>query len=231
MNNLLVSAIIAVKNGERFLARAIQSILQQTYSVYEIIVVDGKSTDNTGKIAQSYPQVRYILKENNAPADAWNLAIDAAKGDLLAFLDHDDRWTPNKLSLQVNYLVNHPQIQYVIAKFKYCLEPGYSIPSGFKKELLEQDITGLIPGTLVARKSLFDSIGKFDTNLAIASDVDWFIRVKDQNILQAVVPEVLLYKSIHEQNLSANAKVNNQELLKVLRQSINRQRNQNLLTE
>jgi glycosyltransferase involved in cell wall biosynthesis len=226
MNNLpLVSVIIAVKNGELRLGEAIQSILNQTYDNFEIIVVDGQSSDNTANIAQSYPKVRHILQNGRGLADAWNCGIESAKGEFIAFLDHDDLWTDNKLDIQINYLINNPTIQYIIAKFRFILESGASIPIGFKKELLDRDIVGLIPGTLIVRKDLFNFIGKFNTDLVIASDVDWFARVKDKNISMAMIPEVLLHKRVHGNNLSSNAKLNNQELLQVLKQSINRQRN------
>ncbi|MBD2539477.1 glycosyltransferase [Coleofasciculus sp. FACHB-SPT36] len=220
----LVSVIIAVKNGEHRLADAIESVLSQTYKDYEIIVVDGKSTDNTEKFAKSYERVRYIWQAGQGLADAWNLGIEAAKGEFIAFLDHDDVWTPNKLSLQVDYLINNPTIQYAIAKFRFILEPECPIPLGFKKDLLDKDIVGPIPGTLIVRKSLLNSIGKFNTDLVIASDVDWFARAKDENIPMAVIPEVFLYKRVHTQNLSSNAEINNQELLQILKQSVNRQR-------
>jgi glycosyltransferase involved in cell wall biosynthesis len=226
MNKLsLVSVIIAVKNGELRLGEAIQSILNQTYDNLEIIVIDGQSSDNTANIARSYPKVRHILQNGQGLADAWNCGIESAKGEFIAFLDHDDLWTDNKLDIQINYLINNPTIQYIIAKFRFILESGASIPIGFKKELLDKDMVGLIPGTLIVRKDIFNFIGKFNTDLVIASDVDWFARVKDENIPMAMIPEVLLHKRVHGNNLSSNAEVNNKELLQILRQSINRQRN------
>lgn len=226
MNKPLVSVIVPVKNGERFLASAINSVLEQDYRPLEIIVVDGSSTDNTTKIAKSFKHVRYVHQSGRGLADAWNVGIEAAKGELIAFLDHDDLWAPNKLSTQVGYLVNHPEIQYTIARVKFFLEEGHAIPVGFKKELLGKDQLGRIPGTLVARKHLFDSIGRFSTDLTIAADVDWFVRAKDKNTPMAVINKVLLYKRIHSKNLSSNAKVNNQELLKILRGSVERQHSQ-----
>jgi glycosyltransferase involved in cell wall biosynthesis len=226
MNKPLVSVIVPVKNGERFLASAINSVLEQDYRPLEIIVVDGSSTDNTAKIARSFKHVRSFRQSGRGLADAWNVGIEAAKGELIAFLDHDDLWAPNKLSTQVGYLVNHPEIQYTIARVKFFLEEGHTIPIGFKKELLDKDQLGRIPGTLVARKHLFDSIGRFSTDLTIAADVDWFVRAKDKNTSMAVINEVLLYKRIHSANLSSNAEVNNQELLKILRISVERQHSQ-----
>jgi len=226
MGNPLVSVIIAVKNGERFLASAINSVLEEDYRPIEMIVVDGQSTDRTAQIAQSFAQVRYIQQVNKGVSDAYNVGIDAAKGELVAFLSHDDLWTPDKLSVQVNYLIDHPKIQYTIAKVKFFLEPGHSPPSGFRKELLENDHIGRIMETLVVRKSLFDVIGKFRTDLTTAEDVDWYARANDQGIPMAIVPQVLLLKRVHDTNLSLNTLENNRNLLKALRQSVKRKRGQ-----
>ncbi|MBE9125524.1 MULTISPECIES: glycosyltransferase family 2 protein [unclassified Coleofasciculus] len=226
MNSPLVSVIIPVNNGEPYLANAIESVLSQTYSLYEIIIVDDRSTDNTELIAKSYPQVRYIRAKGQGSAAAYNSGIEAAKGELIAFLDHDDFWTTDKLTVQVNYLISHPDIQYTIAKMKSFLEPGCEMPAGFRKELLEKAAVAPIPGTLVVRKPLFEVIGTFNHDLTTAEDVDWFARAKDAGIPMAVVAQVLLCKRIHTSNLSLNSTNNNQNLLKVLRQSIKRQRTQ-----
>lgn len=222
MNAPIVSAIIVVKNGERYIARAIDSIIAQTFKEYEIIVVDGHSSDRTLTIAGSYPQVRCVQQEKPGIAEAYNLGIESARGEFIAFLSHDDVWTPNKLSTQVNYLLQHPEIQYSVAKVQFILEEGHSIPPGFKPELFDGDRMAYIMETLVARKSLFDAIGKLNADFTIANDVDWFSRVKDLNIPVKPFPEVLLYKYIHDTNLSNQAQVNNKDLLKLLRQSIRR---------
>ncbi|MGC1244927.1 MAG: glycosyltransferase [Spirulinaceae cyanobacterium] len=226
MNNPLVSVIIVVKDGEKYLAEAIETVIKQTYQNHEIIVVDGNSVDNTAKIAQSYSQVRYLLQKSQGIARAYNQGIEAAKGDIIAFLSHDDLWTPHKLITQVNYLLNHSEIQYTVAKVKFFLEAGHTPPPGFREELLEGEHTGKIMETLVARKSLFAEVGKLDPEFNVAEDVDWFARCNDAGIPAAVMPEVLLYKRVHDTNLSLNAANNNQNLLKVLRQSIKRKRQQ-----
>ena len=225
-NNPLVSIIMPVKNGERYLAVAIDSVKKQTYSNYELIIVDDQSTDKTASIIQSYTNtnIHYILGKGQGSGAAYNTGINAANGELIAFLDYDDFWTENKLTIQVNYLNQHPEIEYVIAKMKSFLEPGCSIPSGFREQLLEQDAIAPIPGTLVARKKLFETIGKFNSNLNTAEDVDWFARCQDAKIKMSIIDEVLLYKRVHSSNLSLNTTNNNQNLLKALRSSIQRKR-------
>lgn len=215
---------MAVKNGERFFAEAIESVLAQDYRPFEIIVVDGQSTDSTAAIAKSYPSIRYILQTGRGIADAYNMGVEAVKGEIIAFLSHDDIWSPHKLEIQVNYLLKYPEIQYVVAKIKLFLEPGHSIPPGFRPELLNGIHTGICMETLVVRRELFDIIGKFDVGFKTGEDTDWFARAIDSGIPMAIVPEVLLFKRVHDQNLSLNVKDNNKLLLKAMRQSIRRKR-------
>lgn len=225
MDSHLVSVIIVVKNGDRYLGNAIESVLAQSYQLYEIIVVDGQSTDRTEKVAKSYEQVRLVRQTGKGIADAYNLGIDSATGEFIAFLSHDDVWTPDKLTLQVNYLLEHPEVQYTVARVKFFLEEGHTIPPGFREELLTSDRIGYIMETLVARKSLFSDIGKLNPDFIVANDVDWFARAKDRKIKSAVVERVLLHKRVHNTNLSLTSSDNNKDLLKLLQKSIERQRN------
>jgi len=220
----LVNVIVAVRNGERFLASAITSILKQDYRPLEIIVVDGHSEDHSAAIARSFAEVRYILQTGRGIGDAYNTGIAAARGDVIAFLSHDDLWIPTKLSLQVNYLMDHPEIQYTIAMVKFFLEPGHNVPPGFKQELLRGRHVGKIMETLVARKSLFEVIGGFDDGMALAEDADWYARANDQKIPMAIIPEVLLHKRVHNANASSDAQTSNHELLKALKRSIERKK-------
>lgn len=227
MKQLSVSVVIPVKNAERYLAQAIDSILAQTRQPQEIIVVDGNSTDESRSIAASYSHVRCIDQNGQGLADAWNTGIEAAQSDLIAFLDSDDLWTANKLEVQVNYLAHHTEVECLVARVKFFLEAGSSIPHGFRPELLEGDYIGHIPGNLVARKTLFDTFGKFDTELDLASDVEWFCQAKDQKISMDIIPEVLLHKRVHETNFSLSGSGparSSHEILTILKRSVQHQR-------
>ncbi|MER3447564.1 MAG: hypothetical protein C4291_12340 [Candidatus Dadabacteria bacterium] len=223
MNEPTISVILAVKNGERFIASAINSVLASDKRPLEIIVVDGNSVDGTERIAKSFPIVRFVRQVNRGIADAYNLGVESSRGEFIAFISHDDIWEPHKLSTQVGYMVRNPLIQYTVTKVRHFLEPGQSIPLGFRKELLERECVGYIMETLVARKSLFDLIGNFDTSYLTAEDVDWFARAKDKKIPMAIIPEVLVHKRVHASNASLNAKDNDRQLLRAMRQSIKRQ--------
>ena len=225
MSDSLVSVIIPVKDGERFLAEAINSVLEQDYRPLEIIVVDGRSVDRTREIAGSFEQVRIISQVDQGLADAWNVGIDAASGDFIAFQSHDDLWVPKKLSIQVNYMLDHPEIQYTITRVKFFAQPGFRTHPGFRTKLLEGDHVGRIPETLVARRSLFDVVGRFDDTFSVSPDVDWFARAKDMQVPMAIMPEVLLLKRVHDANLSLVAVDEcHRDLLRVLRRSVVRKR-------
>lgn len=215
---------MAVRNGERFLSAAIESVLAQQWHPLEVLVVDGHSSDRTAEIAQAYSPLRYIAQSSRGVADAYNLGIAAAKGNFIAFLSHDDLWTPDKLSSQMAYLLDHPEAQYAVAKVKFFLEPGYTLPPGFRPQLLEQEPLAYIMETLLARRSVFAQVGNFDRRLTSAEDVDWFSRAKDQSIPHGLIERVLLHKRVHDANVSLTDMATNQLLLKVLRQSIARKR-------
>src|SRR5438874_24565 len=114
MDTPLVSIVIAVKNAERYLIQALDSVERQTYSVRETIVVDGQSTDGSLRIVQSYPRVRCVPQVGNGLANAWNIGIDAARGQFIAFLDSDDLWPPHKLALQIEHFVGDPVSDCVV---------------------------------------------------------------------------------------------------------------------
>ena len=220
----LVSVIIPVYNGARYLRAALESVFAQTYRDFEVIVVDDGSVDDSGVIAQSFPEVHYIHQANQGVAAARNHGLEAARGQYFAFLDQDDLWTPDKLRLQIEYLLGHPDVGYTLTQQKYFLDAGGTLPAWFRKELFDSVHTGWVLGTLVVRRTVFEEVGNFATGYSAANDSDWFFRAKAAGIPMAVVPELLLLKRIHEANDSARAKEILSELLKVVKTSLNRQR-------
>ena len=222
----LVSVIIPVYNGARFLRAALESVFAQTYRPLEVIVIDDGSADDSGVIAQSFPEVRYIRQENQGVAAARNNGLKAARGEFFAFLDQDDLWTPEKLKLQLEHLLNNPELGYTLTHQQFFLEPGTTLPVWFRKELLTSVHTGWVLGTLVVRRTAFEQVGNFAVGYSAANDSDWFFRAKAAEIPMAIVPELLLRKRIHEANDSGRAKEILSELLKVVKSSLDRHRSQ-----
>jgi GT2 family glycosyltransferase len=219
----LVSVIIPVYNGERFLAEALHSVLSQDYQPIEVIVVDDGSTDRSSEIIHSFEGIRTIRQANQGVGAARNAGIEVAQGEFITFLDQDDTWTPDKLSVQIGYLLKHPAVGYVLAHQKLFLVEGAARPSWLRPELLEKPPVGYLPGTLVARKHLFRQIGLFDPAYATGSDSDWFFRARGAGVSMAILPEVLLHRKIHNQNQSYETLTAHRELFSILRRSIHQQ--------
>ena len=111
MNNPLVSVVLPVYNGEKYLAESINCVLMQKYQPIEIIIVDDGSADATSQIAAKYStQLRYFYQTNSGPAAARNLAIRKAKGEFIAFIDCDDLWPENKLFNQMQCFQQFPSV-------------------------------------------------------------------------------------------------------------------------
>jgi glycosyltransferase involved in cell wall biosynthesis len=219
-----VSVIVPVKNGERFLAEALDSVRAQTFRDWELIVVVGPSTDRSLDVAQSYPEARCLPQTSNGIPAAWNQGIAAARGRLLAFLSSDDRWSPDKLERQVARLDERPELMLCVCHFRYFRQRDCGLPPGFNPRLLERDLAGWIMETLLARREIFDLVGPFDPRFPIGEDVDWYARAKDLGVPAEALPDVLLHKRVHDHNTSCNAELNNPLLMRALRASIARKR-------
>lgn len=221
----LVSVVVPTKNAARYLGEALDSVRAQTYERWEAVLVDGGSTDATLDIADGYDGVRCIRQSGAGLADAWNCGVAEARGGLMAFLDSDDRWEPEKLSAQVEVLAGDRGVDGAITRMRFFLEPGCAAPPGFRPELLATDHVAHMPSAILARRDVFDRIGTFDTRWAVSPDIDWFARLKDAGLRIEVVPKVLVHKRVHDANLSTlGGSILNDELVEVLRESVARQR-------
>ncbi|BAQ64672.1 glycosyltransferase family A protein [Geminocystis sp. NIES-3709] len=224
----LVSAIIPVYNGEKYLAEAIESVLRQSYKPFEIIVIDDGSTDKTSTIAQSYPQVRYFYQINQGHGEAKNTGIHQAKGEYLAFLDADDIWMPDKLFQQVTYLENNPKVGYTICHMVNFQDGVDKFPSwAIITSSQDSKIPAYITSALVVRKTVMEEVGYFDTKYKHGNDSDWFFRANHLGIKMNIIPDILFRRRIHSSNLSYQTKEMKQELFQIIRASIARKRIQN----
>jgi glycosyltransferase involved in cell wall biosynthesis len=199
----LVSVVLPVFNGEAFLGEAIESVLAQTWSPVELIVVDDGSTDRSGEIARAYP-LSYVHQENSGVAAARNRGVEAAQGELLSFIDQDDVWLPEKLERQVAALEKDPGAGICSCRFEMFLEPGAEVPDWADAGLLAGSHRTAQVGTLLVRREVFDAVGPFDTSYFAANDTDWFLRGRDLGVGVVFVEEPLQRYRIHSGNASAD---------------------------
>ena len=227
-----VSVIIPVYNGERFVAEAIQSVLAQTLLPAEIVVVDDGSTDSTPQIvadlvASSPVPICYVYQANQGPAAARNRGLRIAKGVIIAFLDADDLWSPDKLQQQVAYLQAHEEVAFVICHMEVFLEPGAARPNGRSRAYYDQQPPAMLPSALLVRKQAFDVVGEFDPTYFIGEDTDWFFRARHAGMAIGVLPGVYLKRRLHQANLSRSSRASGQAFFRAIRASVVRQRGRN----
>ncbi len=195
-----VSIIIPVYNSEKTVGEALDSVLTQTYTDYEVIVVNDGSTDNSEGVIRRYVtagagDITCITQRNKGAAAARNAGLRLSKGELIAFLDADDLWDTDKLKTAVETLEARPGVMLVFSDMRhsvdgkmvhasYLHERGYRhIASGQIYDNLLQENFIFTP-TVVMRKSIFAKIGYFDENLKIAEDYDLWLRIaKDFEVM------------------------------------------------
>jgi len=222
MSELSFSVIVPVYNGQKYLRDTLESLVTQDYSSFEIIAVDDGSSDSSAEIIQSYNSVKYIYQDNQGNAVARNRGIASSTNDVIALIDQDDLWVPEKLSTFAGYFTSHPEIDFAVAKARVFLSQGIEVPTWCRDNLLNRDIVDYSPGSIVFRRRLFNRIGPFDQSLVSGHDTDWILRVKDSDTPMGVLPDVLLLKRVHEANQSAEVTRIHAELLEVFRRSIKR---------
>lgn len=198
-----ISVVIPTFNCERFLRKAINSALAQTYRDFEIILVDDGSTDGTqALVAEFGTSVCYISQSNQGVSAARNLALSKASGEFIAYLDADDMWNPEKLALQVEFLDAHPNCGFVhsevavideqdnVLHARFNQETGRAVPQGqcTREILLRCHIQTL---TVVERRRAFDRVGGFDWRMPVAQDYLHWILVVLQGYEVGYIPHPL----------------------------------------
>lgn len=205
--NALVTAIIPAYNYARFLPRAIDSVLAQTYTQIECLVVDDGSTDDTAEVLAGYgDRIRTIRQTNSGLSAARNTGISFAQGEYVALLDSDDWWAPEKIARQVACLESDPTLAAVgcgygefgpdlrIIATHITPQPGPSRVENLRAVAIRQLWVGGSGSGLLAKRSVIEDLGGFDTTLRAAEDWDLWLRLF-AGYKVANIPDVLV--SIH----------------------------------
>jgi glycosyltransferase involved in cell wall biosynthesis len=223
----LISVIIPVYNGDRYLAEAIESVLAQNYHPIEIIVIDDGSTDRTKQVAESFQKyIHYIYQPNCGAAAARNIGLKIAAGDLITFLDADDIWNGTKLKIQTKIFGGDPEVEIVSG----YLQAIHSIENINKSpEFQNYGDPKMSPqlGASLFRKSVFERVGLFDEELRQAEDLDWFMRAEELKVSIEVHPETVIFYRRHDRNITNQISSSNQYFVRVLKKSLDRRRKKN----
>ena len=201
----LISCIVPVFNGERYLGEALDSILAQTYRPREIIVVDDGSTDGTAEVAAEYgKRVTYVWQANAGEAAARNLGLNTARGEFAAFLDADDLWHPEKLARQIARFWERPEIDLSFTRFQNFWMPELAAEEKrYQARPLSQPVSAYSICTLLARHTVFEKFGNFpDHDPLRPQNMIWFLRAAERGAVIEILPDVLMYRRLHSANLS-----------------------------
>lgn len=228
----LISCIVPVFNGERYLGEALDSILKQTYRPLEIIVVDDGSTDTTPAVAACHgDRIRYVRQDNAGAPTARNIGLSLARGEFLAFLDSDDLWHPEKLECQMRRFEAHPELDLCVTYLQnFWIAELKNEENRFKGHRLSEPVPGYVTQTLLARRSAFHRVGPFDHTLRVGDPADWFLRAGEQGLVTEMLPDVLVNRRMHESNMSMQAGTRRMtsrmqdSMLRVVKASLDRRR-------
>lgn len=209
----LISVVIPVYNGERFLAETLNSVLAQTYRPLEIIVVDDGSTDYSSAVAQSFGEVRYLYMEHGGLGAALNHGISHATGDFFALLDADDLWVDTKLSKQMACFDADPTLEAV---FSHLVHFRAGTPHEWR------EMEGYFKSTMLIRRDAFSRVGLFNTQWRVGDFIDWYLRAHEKGIKSRMLDQVLLKRRVHDNNMSVREREHRKAYLQILKQSLNR---------
>jgi glycosyltransferase involved in cell wall biosynthesis len=193
-----ISVIIPVYNCERYLAESIESVKSQTYSPYEIIVIDDGSTDKSAQVAESFgSSIKYHFQSHAGIGSARNNGIRLSSGDMIAFLDADDLWEENKLMLQVEAFHEEPTTDMVLGYVEHFYSP--ELDETFKRSVRcpAKAMPGFLPSVVLVKKNTFDKVGLFDTNWRSGEFISWYSRFKDLGFSTKMLPDTITYRRLH----------------------------------
>lgn len=215
----LISIIIPVYNCKLYLREAIESVLGQTYSPTEIIVIDDGSTDGSVEVAEHFaPSVKYFHQPNAGVAAALNRGITVSTGSFLSFLDADDIWTPQKLEHQMDAITD-TGVDMVFGQIEQFYSPELN---------RLRASAGLVDGyskcTLLISRQSFSMVGPFNGQFQLGDFIDWYLRATELGLKSLVLPEVVLLRRIHEGNMGIRHRGNRADYLRILKASLDRRR-------
>lgn len=221
----LISVPMCVYNGETYLAEAIDSVLAQTYPNVEVILVDDGSTDRSADIARGYgDRVRYIYQPNMGIGAARNRGLAASRGEFIAILDADDLWIPEKLTLEYQEMMKHPEAGMVGGRIQNFLSPELD-PTEFSHVVIkDQSFRARTFGALLIRRAVFEQIGVLPTEGRVGLDTDWFMRFAESGLPVIDLLDVLAYRRIHRNNQGFRERGSQHQRLLWLKRGLDRRR-------
>ncbi len=222
-----VSVIIPAYNVASYISETLDSVIAQTFSDMEIIIVNDGSTDTTPNIIESYaardPRIRIIHQENRGLAGARNTGLRSAVGDYLCIFDSDDIMMPDKIAVQVSYLDAHPACGLVYTDCYHFIDGTNRVRTVLEPDLSKENAYEILlhgnhlnPNVVMFRKSVYESLGGFDETLRSAEDWEYWLKFAHAGVNFGHVNQPLTRYRVRSNSLSGDGVVMYQTAIRVL---------------
>lgn len=221
-----VTCVVPVHDGERFLAEALNSVLDQDVEGLDVVVVDDGSTDDTPAVLATFrDRIRVIRQDNAGVAAARNRGLDEVDSEFVAFQDADDLWMPGKLRRQLDAFRSDPALELCVGKVQNFWMPELADEeAAYRGSRFASEAPGYLLQCALVRRSVFDRIGRFDPSLRVGEDNDWFLRARDAGVKEHLIDEVLVRRRLHGGNLTRSDLASREAILRNMKASLERRR-------
>lgn len=219
----LVSVLIPVYNAELFVAEAIESVLAQDYKSVEIITIDDGSIDGSAKVIKRFPTVHYFYQSNAGISVARNRGIEHAQGDFFAFLDADDVWVEDKLTLQLAAFEKNPDLDIVFGHVQQFRGPELARIQN-NKPTVKDTMPGCIPSTMIIKRDSFFQVGAFETRWKMGEFANWYLRSLEQGLRHLMLRDLVTRRRLHDSNNGFQQRSSINDYVYIIKASLDRRR-------
>ena len=224
-NRNLVSCIVPSWNYGKYIGQALQSILDQTWPRKEIIVIDDGSTDDSSQVAhRAAPQAVVYFQPNAGQGAARNRGVELAKGKFLAFLDADDLWFPETLSLQMAAFEKDSTLDMVFGQVEQFCSPELSAGEKVKWGNVGGVMRAHHAGAMLIRRESFLRVGPFPTQRRMGEFVEWYALARDKGLREVMLSDVLLRRRVHGGNTVLRERAAYSDYVHIVKSALDRRR-------
>ncbi len=219
-----VTVIIPVFDDTRYLDEAVESALAQTHRPFEIVVVDDGSEEPVRLPARFHGRVQLVRTAHRGQGAARNLAARRARSGLLAFLDADDVWLPDKLEQQVQLFEADQGLDMVFGRFEEFVSPEFRSDDARARHGQVHERTGPVPSTFLVRTKVFQRVGGFREDVVFGEFIDWYSRATEARLREATIDRVVTRRRIHDRNTGVVKRDLRVQYALVLKDALDRRR-------
>jgi glycosyltransferase involved in cell wall biosynthesis len=220
-----VSVIIPAFNAARYIGEAITSVLANDAAPLQVIVVDDGSTDDTASVVKGFgAKIEYLYQPNGGIASALNYGFARVQGEWLAFNAADDRWAQGRLERQLATFAANPAADLVFGHVQNYFSPELTEEVTSRYHCPPEPIPGYSLAAMLTRRTTFEEVGGFNAQYKLGEFVDWYARANELGLQSVLVPEIVLWRRLHGENLSIRSANERSDFARILKASMDRRR-------